>query len=62
MPVIHEGNGGAELPSRSEPASGDEAAPLAARRDAPNLSVAAASLKNNSPSPSILSGALSEWS
>ena len=40
MPVIHEGNGGAELPSRSEPASGDEAAPLAARRDAPNLSVA----------------------
>jgi len=41
MPVIHEGNGGAELPSESEPTSGDEAALLAARRDAPNLSVAA---------------------
>jgi hypothetical protein len=39
MPVIPEGPGGAE-PSRSEPTSGDEAALPAARRDAPNLSVA----------------------
>ncbi len=40
MPIVQEGEGGAELPSKSDAASTETTASLAARRDAPNLAVA----------------------